>query len=102
MTLFGGGYGVVFYVTAALLFAGVVAAEIYRLRRGARGRVRALSAGEADFGLGGVVAEVELDDGRVVEAHVTGCTQCMCRFRAGDRVLVTRANGRLFASPAIR
>ena len=83
-------YNAVFYVTAAALVAAVVGLEIYRLRAGQKGRLRRfLCAGEA-FGLGEGRVEVELPGGRVVEARVPGCTQCMCRFKPGDPVMLSR------------
>jgi len=85
-----GFYNVVFYATAAVLVSAVVALEISRLRGGKKGRlVRLLCAGEA-FGLGEGRAEVKLADGRVVEALVPGCTQCLCRLRPGDAVVLTK------------
>jgi hypothetical protein len=93
---------VAFYVTAALLVAGVVALEVYRLRAGKRGRLRRwLGAGDG-FGLGESRAEVEFADGRVVEARVSACTACACRFRPGDAVIVTKTAGGYVIGPAVR
>lgn len=96
-------YNVVFYATAAVLVAAVVALEVYRLRAGKRGRIRRLlcAPGES-FGLGEGRAEVELANGRVVEARVPGCTQCMCRLRPGHGVVVTETGGRFIVGPAVR
>jgi translation initiation factor IF-1 len=91
-----GDYGILFYGTAALLVSAMVGLEFYRLRAGKRGRFRRFVTGEAAFGLAPRRAEVELDDGRVVEATVPGCTQCVCRFQAGDAVVVTTAAGRYY------
>lgn len=96
-----GDYGILFYGTAALLLSAMVGLEVYRLRAGKRGRFRRFVAGEAAFGLAPRRAEVELDDGRVVEATVPGCTQCVCRFQAGDAVVVTTAAGRYYVGAAV-
>ncbi len=96
-----GDYGILFYGTAALLLSAMVGLEVYRLRAGKRGRFRRFVAGEAAFGLAPLNAEVELDDGRVVEATVPGCTQCVCRFKAGDAVVVTTAAGRHYVGAGI-
>jgi len=93
-------YHILFYGTAALIFAATVAAEIYRLVGGRRGRVRALVCGDG-FGFGEGRAQVELADGRVVEAAVPGCTQCMCRLRPGDAVVVTQSRGRWLVGPGV-
>jgi len=98
-----GDYGILFYVTAAVLLAAVVALEGYRLRLGKAGRlVRFTSPEGAAFGLAPRRAEVELETGEVVEATVPGCTQCVCRFRPGDAVVVTHAAGRYYVGAAAR
>lgn len=91
----------VFNLTAAALFAAVVALEVYRLRRGKPGRIRTFTK-PAPLGIGDAVAEVELKDGRVVTAVVPACAQCLCRFRPGDTVLVAEAAGRLIVTPPLR
>lgn len=97
-----GDYGILFYGTAALLLSAMVGLEVYRLRAGKRGRFRRFVAEEAAFGLAPRRAEVELDDGGVVEATVPGCTQCVCRFKAGDAVVVTTAAGRYYVDAGVR
>lgn len=96
-----GDYGILFYGTSALLVSAMVGLEVYRLRAGKRGRFRRFVADEAAFGLAPRSAEVELDDGRVVEATVPGCTQCVCRFKAGDAVVVTTAAGRYYVGAGV-
>ncbi len=91
-----GDYGILFYGTAALLVSAMVGLELFRLRAGKRGRFRRFVSAEEAFGLAPRRAEVELADGRVVEATVPGCTQCVCRFRAGDAVVLTEAAGRYY------
>jgi len=97
-----GDYGIVFYGTAALLVAAMVGLEVYRLRAGKPGRLRRFVTAEGAFGLAPRRAEVELDDGLVVEATVPGCTQCVCRFRAGDAVVVTETAGRYYVGAGMR
>lgn len=94
-------YGILFYGTAALLVGAMVGLEVYRLRAGKPGRLRRFVTAEAAFGLAPRRAEVELDDGRVVEATVPGCTQCVCRFRAGDAVVVTQTAGRYYVGAGL-
>lgn len=83
-------YNMVFYITAAALVVAVVGLEIFRLRAGKKGRLVRLLCGGETFGLGAGRAEVKLADGRVVEATVPGCTQCLCRLRPGDAVVLTK------------
>jgi hypothetical protein len=97
-----GDYGILFYGTAALLVAAMVGLEVYRLRAGKPGRLRRFVTAEGAFGLAPRRAEVELDDGLVVEATVPGCTQCVCRFRAGDAVVVTKTAGRYYVGAGMR
>jgi hypothetical protein len=97
-----GDYGILFYGTAALLLSAMVVLEVYRLRAGRPGRLRRFVSAEGAFGLAPRRAEVELDDGRVVEATVPGCTQCVCRFKAGDAVVVTTAAGRYYVGAGVR
>ncbi len=97
-----GDYGILFYGTAALLLSAMVGLEVYRLRAGKPGRLRRFVAAEGAFGLAPLRAEVELDDGRVVEATVPGCTQCVCRFKAGDAVVVTTAAGGYYVGAGVR
>ncbi len=92
---------IIFYATSALLFAAVLGLEVYRLRAGKKGRIRRLTACADGFGLGEGRVEVEMEDGSVVEAAVPGCTQCVCRFRAGDAVVVTRQGRRYVVGPAL-
>jgi len=94
-------YHIVFYATAGVLVLGVAALEIYRLRTGRRGRVRSLSCG-AGFGLGDASAEVEMEDGRVITASVPGCTQCVCRLRPGDAVVVSKVMDRFVVGAAVK
>jgi hypothetical protein len=96
-----GDCGILFYGTAALLLGAMVGLEVYRLRAGKRGRFLRFVTAEAAFGLAPRLAEVALDDGRVVEATVPGCTQCVCRFRAGDAVVVTTAAGRYYVGAGV-
>jgi hypothetical protein len=96
-----GDYGILFYGTAALLLGALVAAEVYRLRSGKAGRFRRFVTAEAAFGLLPRRAEVELDDGMVVEATVPGCTECVCRFRPGDAVVVTNTAGRYYVGAGL-
>jgi len=96
-----GDYGILFYGTAALLLSAMVGLEVYRLRAGRPGRLRRFVSAEGAFGLVPRRAEVELDDGRVVEATVPGCTQCVCRFKAGDAVVVTTAAGRYYVGAGV-
>jgi hypothetical protein len=96
-----GDYGILFYGTAALLVCAMVGLEIFRLRAGKRGRFRRFLSDEGAFGLAQRTAEVELDDGRVVEAAVPGCTQCVCRFQPGDAVVVTKAAGRNYVGAGV-
>ena len=95
-------YGILFYGTAALLLSAMVGLEVYRLRSGKPGVFRRFVNAEAAFGLAPRRAEVELDDGLVVEATVPGCTQCVCRFRAGDAVVVTETAGRFYVGAGLR
>jgi hypothetical protein len=95
-------YGVLFYGTAAVLLAALVALEGYRLRLGKVGRLVRFTSAEAAFGLAPRHVEVELETGEMVEATVPGCTQCVCRFRPGDAVVVTRAAGRYYVGAAAR
>jgi hypothetical protein len=97
-----GDYGILFYGTGALLLSAMVVLEVYRLRAGRPGRLRCFVTAEGAFGLAPLLAEVELDDGRVVEATVPGCTQCVCRFKAGDAVVVTTAAGRYYVGAGVR
>ncbi len=99
--MFSVNYGILFYVTAALLFGALVAVEVYRLRSGTKGRIRRLISCGEGFGLAEGRAEVELADGRVVEAKVPGCTQCMCRLRAGDAVVVTKTAGDYYVGAGV-
>lgn len=97
-----GDYGILFYGTAALLVAAMVGLEVYRLRAGRPGRLRRFVTTEGAFGLAPRRAEVELDDGLVVEATVPGCTQCVCRFRPGDAVMITETAGRYYVGAGLR
>jgi hypothetical protein len=97
-----GNYGILFYGTAALLVAAMVGLEVYRLRAGKPGRFRRFITAEGAFGLVARTAEVELDDGSVIEATVPGCTQCVCRFRAGDAVIITETAGRYYVGAGMR
>jgi hypothetical protein len=90
-----GDYGILFYGTGALLLSAMVVLEVYRLRAGRPGRLRCFVTAEGAFGLAPLLAEVELDDGRVVEATVPGCTQC-------DAVVVTTAAGRYYVGAGVR
>ena len=97
-----GDYGILFYGTAAVLLAAMVGLEVYRLRSGKPGVFRRFVSAEAAFGLAPRRAEVELDEGLLVEATVPGCTQCVCRFRAGDAVVVTKTAGRYYVGAGLR
>lgn len=97
-----GDYGILFYGTAALLVAAMVGLEVYRLRAGKPGRFRRFVTAGGAFGLVARTAEVELDDGSVIEATVPGCTQCVCRFRAGDAVVITKTAGRYYVGAGVR
>lgn len=101
MNALTGGYGILFYGTAAALLAAMVALEVYRLRTGQAGRFVRFVSGTGAFGLAPRRAEVELDAGSVVEATVPGCTQCVCRFRPGDAVVVTRTSGRYYVGAGL-
>jgi len=83
-------YDIVYIVSAAVLLAGMAAAEIYRWRRGIAGRIVNIEVEKMTFGLGGARASVKMDSGETVEATVPGCVQCLGRLRPGDRVRVNR------------
>jgi hypothetical protein len=81
-------YNFVYIASAVVLLAGMAAAEIYRWRRGAAGRIVEIETDRIAFGLGAARAAVELDSGETVDAAVPGCVQCLGRLRPGDRVRV--------------
>lgn len=97
-----GDYGILFYGTAAVLVAAMVGLEVYRLRAGKAGRFRRFVTADGAFGLVARTAEVEMDDGSIIEATVPGCTQCVCRFRAGDAVVITKTAGRYYVGAGLR
>jgi len=75
------------WFTLLFLIAFYFSIEIYQARRRQGGRI--LSFHDSPLPLRellGVKARVELENGEIVDADISGCNLCMGRFEVGDRV----------------
>lgn len=77
--------------TLAFLIALFLAAEAYRIVRGARGVIVTVEDPTLLLvPLPTMNVRVRLDDGRVVLARLDACTSCMGHLKCGDQVRVAR------------
>lgn len=75
------------WFTLLFLIVFYFSIEIYQARSRQEGRI--ISFHDSPLPLGellGVKARVELENGKIVDADISGCNLCMGRFEVGDRV----------------
>jgi len=79
------------WVTLLFLIAFYFSIEIYQARSRQGGRI--ISFHDSPLPLRellGVKARIELENGEIVDADISGCNLCMGRFEVGDRVYLCR------------
>ncbi len=75
------------WFTLLFLIAFYFSIEIYQARSRQEGRI--ISFHDSPLPLGGLLgvkAKVELENGKIVDADISGCNLCMGRFEVGDSV----------------
>ncbi|MEW6531753.1 MAG: hypothetical protein AB1473_13025 [Thermodesulfobacteriota bacterium] len=78
------------HATIFFLIAVFIIAEVYRIRRGRRGIIVSANGSHlAGVALPVFQVEVELRDGRRVNAAANCCTACLGQLKVGDEVVVT-------------
>ena len=91
------------WVTLLFLIAFYFSIEIYQARSRQGGRI--ISFHDSPLPLRellGVKARIELENGEIVDADISGCNLCMGRFEVGDRVyLCKRKDGYIVSLPLL-
>ena len=84
-------YQIAFWITAALLVAAYVALEIAHALTRRTGTVVRIQDTDLPMLPGlGYAMDVELDGGRRVRAHASGCVLCQHPIAPGQRVFLVR------------
>jgi len=96
-------YGTIEWFTLLFLIVFYFSVEIYQIRRREEGRI--ISFYDSPLPLRellGVKARVQLENGKIVDADISGCNLCMGRFEVGDRVyLCKRKDGYIVSLPLL-